>query len=199
MISLLAQEYSLLNIIVICIQIFCPLVLYLISVLYITEEQDLWIRNKAESFTFTFLNDTKGMFVGAIVFTLVGMAVLLVLDFYYRKHSGLEVGKSFHSFLKSDNESGVTSCIDKIGFAVFPITIILSVLGRVVTLQTKSFVTEMVLYCSSLPCIAFLMYLYSTRVSYTISSLLAPLLAWNILNIIAITPVVKPEDSGNSS
>lgn len=192
MISLLTQEYSLMNIIVICIQIFCPLVLYLISVLYITETQDNWLRSVSDKFTFKFLNDTKGVFAGSVVFTLAGVASLLVLDFYYRLNNGLEVGKAFISFLNSGkSESRNNTCLDKLGFVVFPLAIILSILGRVITIQSYSFLTEMVLSCISLLCVLFLMYLYSTRVSYTISSLLLPLLVWNVMNIVAIAPLLK--------
>jgi len=200
MISLLTQEYSLLNIIVICIQIFCPLVLYLVSVLYITEAQEKWMKTQSDKFTFKFLNDTKGIFAGSVVYTLVGIASLLVLDFYYRINNGLDVGKTFLSFLDSGKTNGrMNACLDKIGFIAFPLAVILSILGRVVTIQTNNFVTEMVMSCVTLPCIAFLMYLYSTRVSYAIASLLMPLLVWEVMNIVAIAPLLKQGTSAISS
>lgn len=191
MISLLSKNYSLLNVIVICLQIFSPLILYLVSFFYVSRSQSEWMTEKEKKFTTGLLTGTKGLFFGSVSFIFIGIGSLLVLDYFYRKHLG-ENNNNFTTFNYLNKMVGQDSdsFLNNIHFFVFPIMTILSILGRPISYQSNSFLTEFIFIIISAVMNLYLMYFYSVKISYVISIVLIPLFIWQIINVVAIYPIL---------
>lgn len=169
----------------VCIQLIIPLIIYLISVLYISDAQEKWYNNLSFVSDFSIVSGYKGLFLGSIAFFFAGIASLIILDFYYYKSKGgkqrLDLKKFFTDIYNKDETM-------PFHFYLFPIMILLTTLGMPIAYQTRSFITHIILNVFALIINLYLMFYYVRYISYNISLLLVPLLFWQLFNIIFYSP-----------
>lgn len=187
MISILSEQYTLTNIFMVCIQLIIPLIIYLISVLYISDAQEKWYNGLSFVSDFSIVSGYKGLFLGSIAFFFTGIASLIILDFYYFKSKGgkqrLDLKQFFTDIYNKDETM-------PFHFYLFPIMILLTNLGMPIAYQTHSFITHIVFNVFALIINLYLMFYYVRYISYTVSLLLVPLLFWQLFNIIFYSPGV---------
>lgn len=179
MISSIINEYSFANVILLCFQIILPLLIYIISFTYVSDEQSNWFNNVKLKSTVNIISGNKGTFIGCVVYILTGMASLLIIDFYHNKNmTGAErIGnKILTRYFEAEKDSNIH-------FFLFPTMILLSNLGFIVAYQTKDFLTHTILTCFGIVMNLYLMFHYSRTISYNIALLLLPLLLWQIFNV----------------
>lgn len=179
MISSIINEYSFANVILLCLQIILPLLIYIISFTYVSDEQSNWFNNVKLKSTVNIISGNKGTFIGCVVYILTGIASLLIIDFYHHKNmTGLDrVGnKILTKYFEGEKESSIH-------FYLFPTMILISNLGFVVAYQTKDFLTHTILTCFGIVINLYLMFHYARTISYNVSLLLLPLLLWQIFNV----------------
>lgn len=190
MISLLLENYSLLNVFVVCIQLFTPLILYIVSYFFVTPSQSAWLAKNEKRFSNHLFEKTKGLFFGSISFIFLGIASLLVLDFFYRKHIG-ENNTGFQSLNYFSEVFGTMKIFDNLHFFIFPIMTLLSIVGRPITYHSENFTTEFILMIIAMIMNLYLIYFYSVKISYVVSTLLLPLLSWQLINVISLSSTMS--------
>lgn len=171
----------------VCIQLIIPLIIYLISVLYISDSQEKWYNDLSFVSDFSIVSGYKGLFLGSLAFFFTGIASLIILDFYYHKTNGgnqrLDLKKFFTGIYNKDETM-------PFHFYLFPIMILLTNLGMPIAYQTHSFVTHIVFNVIAMIINLYLMFYYVRYISYTVALLLVPLLFWQLFNIIFYSPGV---------
>lgn len=180
MITALLNNYSLTNIFILCFHIFLPMIIYVITNLFSSSEQQSWFSSLKFDTGFNIFNNSsnsKGFVIGVLCFIITGVANLLILDFFYYKNATGEersnLVKLCSNFLQSDNDF-------KLHFYLFPLMIFISNIGFPIALQTHTFMPLVVLLCLGALANLYLMFHYARTISYTISLMLLPLLLWQI-------------------
>lgn len=174
----------------VCVQLIIPLVIYLISFMYISDEHSKWYNDLLFTDQNKILSGSKGLFLGCIVFYFTGVAAMVILDYYYKvvKCENRQQFKGvFINFIQGDSNSGTH-------FWLFPLMILLSTLGFPIAYQTHTFIPHVIMLIIATIFNVYLMIYYMRRVSYVVSILLIPLLVWQIYNIITYIQGVTTED-----
>lgn len=180
MISSIINEYSFGNILLLCFQIILPLLIYIISFTFVSDDQTEWFNNLKFNSGSNIISGNKGIFIGCIVYILTGVASLLIIDFHHFKNiTGQErIGnKILTQYFEAEKRSSLH-------FYLFPIMILISNLGFIVAYQTKDFLTHIILNALAIVINLYLMFHYSRSISYNIALLLLPLLLWQVFNVI---------------
>lgn len=180
MISTIVNEYSFGNILLLCFQIILPLLIYIISFTYVSDDQTTWYNNLKSINNFNIISGNKGIFIGCIVHILTGIASLLIIDSQYYKNitGNSRVGnKILTEYFKGEKESNIH-------LFLFPIMVFISNLGFIIAYQLKDFLTHVILNGIAIIICIYLMFHYARSISYNVSLLLLPMLLWQIFNIV---------------
>lgn len=136
--SPMLNEYSLSNVLLLVFQILLPLIIYIISFTYVSDEQSTWYESLKFKTGQNILSGNKGIFVGCVVYIFTGVASLLIINSQQKKiinEDGL-LGKSkLENFLDREKESNVH-------LFLFPLMILFSNIGFVVAYQINNFLTH---------------------------------------------------------
>lgn len=181
MISVLNNDYSLKNLLTICFQMILPIVIYLISFLYITDSQTSWYEAQYTNTTFDFLNGYKGIFLSVVIYLFVGVTVLTIMDYYYYKSVDPEYKNHLKKFFTNIFNKDKTSSIH---FYLLPLMIFCSNIGFVIGYMTKTFIPHAILNIISIFINLYLMSYYTRYISVYMALLLSPLLLWQVFNTV---------------
>lgn len=184
MISILSNDYSLSNILMICIQLIIPTIIYLISFEYISDTQQKWYDNIKLNSNIKIITGYKGIFIGSIVYFFAGMASIIILDYYYNKSSINGGNRSnLKQFFKKIYEGNLNQWFHNVHFYLFPLMFLLSNIGFPIAFQTQTFLPHVIFnFIATFINIGLICYYYY-EISYIVSLFLLPLLAWQIINI----------------
>lgn len=186
MISILSSDYSLSNILMICIQLIIPIIIYLISFEYISDSQQTWYDKLNFNSNIKIISGYKGIFIGSIVYFFAGMASIIILDYYYNKSSinGGSINKSnLKQFFKKIYEGNLNQWFHNVHFYLFPLMFLLSNIGFPIAFQTQTFLPHVIFNFIAVFINIGLICYYYYEISYIVSLFLLPLLAWQIINI----------------
>lgn len=176
MISILLSEYTLTSLLSLCLQLILPIIIFLISFCYISNEQQNWyLKDLKVLSNINILFGNTGIFLGIVIFIFTGIASLLVLNYKFDQKI---TSDSSNKFLKNIN-----STISNAHFYMFPIMVLLSTFGYEIAYQTKSFIPHLVMVTISFIINIYLMIFYIRKMSYVISLFLIPMFIWQIINI----------------
>lgn len=176
MISLLNDNYNFLNILLVCINLILPLLFYIIAFVCISENQEKWFAELHFN-AGKLVNDRSSMFISCIVFFLVGIASLIIGDYYYRAKTNKNCVLKRGAFKVWANPIQYQN----FHFYLFPIVILLSVLGLPIMFQTHNLLPHGIMSVISSVGTLYLIIFY-INITWVISALLLPFLAWQIYN-----------------
>lgn len=174
------NEYSLSNVLLLVFQILLPLIIYIVSFTYVSDEQSAWYEALKFKTGQNILSGNKGIFVGCIVYIFTGVASLLVINAQQKKiinEDVLTTKTKLENFLDKEKESNIH-------LFLFPLMILLSNIGFIVAYQINNFLTHIILSLTSVVICLYLMFHYYRTISRNISLLLLPLLLWQLFNVI---------------
>ena len=174
------NEYSLSNVLLLVFQILLPLIIYIVSFTYVSDEQSAWYESLKFKTGQNILSGNKGMFVGCVVYIFTGVASLLIINAQQKKiinEDALMPKSKLQNFLDKEKESNIH-------LFLFPIMILLSNIGFVVAYQIHNFLTHIILSAFSGVICLYLMFHYYRTISRNISFLLLPLLLWQFFNVV---------------
>lgn len=187
MISILSTDYSLSNILMICIQLIIPIIIYLISFEYISDSQQTWYDKLNFKSNINIISGYKGIFIGSVVYFFAGMASIIILDYYYNKTSikgGSKVNKTnLKQFFKKIYEGNLNQWFHNVHFYLFPLMFLLSNIGFPIAFQTQTFLPHVIFNFIAVFINIGLIFYYYYEISYIVSLFLLPLLSWQIINI----------------
>lgn len=186
MISILSSEYTLTNILMICLHLIIPIIIYLISFEYVSQAQESWYENIKILSNIHVITGYNGMFIGSIVYFFAGIASLVILDYYYNKSSSNKGGsgnENIKRFFKNIYSNNLNNWFHNLHFYLFPLMFLLSNIGFPIAYQFKTFIPHLVLmFFATFINIGLILYYYY-EISYIVSIFLLPMLVWQILNI----------------
>lgn len=173
------NEYSLSNVLLLVFQILLPLIIYIVSFTYVSDEQSAWYEALKFKTGQNILSGNKGIFIGCVVYIFTGVASLLIINAQQKKiinEDVLVVKSKLQNFLDKEKESNIH-------LFLFPLMIMFSNIGFVVAYQINNFLTHIILTSISAVICLYLMIHYYRTISRNISFLLFPLLLWQVFNI----------------
>jgi hypothetical protein len=185
MISILSNDYSLSNILMICIQLIIPVILYLISFEYISDSQQNWYEHLKVVSNIKLIAGYKGMFLGSIAYFFSGVASIIILDYYYNKsfmRNNGGVKSNLKQFFKKMYDQS-PKWYGNIHFYLFPLMFLLSNIGFPIAFQSKTFIPHLIFMFIACLINIGLIFFYYYEISYIVSLFLLPLLFWQVLNI----------------
>jgi hypothetical protein len=185
MISILSNDYSLSNILMICIQLIIPVILYLISFEYISDSQQNWYEHLKVVSNIKLIAGYKGMFLGSIAYFFSGVASIIILDYYYNKsfmRNNGGVKSNLKQFFKKMYDQS-PKWYGNIHFYLFPLMFLLSNIGFPIAFQSKTFIPHLIFMFMACLINIGLIFFYYYEISYIVSLFLLPLLFWQVLNI----------------
>lgn len=188
MISILSNDYSLSNILMICIQLIIPIIIYLISFEYVSDAQQQWYESLKVVSNIKVISGYKGLFLGSIAYFFAGMASIIILDYYYNKSSINKDDNGGHKnnlkqFFKNIYQKNLNEWFHNIHFYIFPLMFLLSNIGFPIAYQTHTFIPHLIFTFLATIINVGLIFYYYYEISYIVSLFLLPLLAWQIINI----------------